>query len=198
MVRDVTTMTTRNSDARRPAYSRLAIFRDRFKRDQSGVTAIEFAMVATPFFMFLFGTIAVGLYFFITFSLENAVEQAARLIRTGQAQTSNPPMTTSQFKAKVCEKAPGFVDCTGKLRVNVVTATNFSGLTTPPCTDSSGQLVPDPPPSNVPGAAGDVVLVTVCYEWDLAGQIPFLKLGKMSNGSALIQAATTFRTEPYN
>jgi hypothetical protein len=39
--------------------------------------------------------------------------------------------------------------------------------------------------------------VTVCYEWELAGKIPFLNLANMANGSALIQASTTFRTEPY-
>lgn len=173
-------------------------FQKRFRNDDRGVTAIEFAMVATPFLMLLFGIIAVGLYFFVTFSLENAVEQAARLIRTGQAQTSTPPMTTAQFKTEVCNNAPSFVDCTNNLRVNVVTAGSFSGLTPPSCVDGGGSLIPEPTSANVPGAAGDAVLVTVCYEWELAGKMPFLKLGKMANGSALIQAATTFRTEPYN
>lgn len=182
----------------RAARERAGAFGRRVRDDEAGFTAVEFAMVAMPFLMLLFGTIAVGLYFFVTFSLENAVEKASRLIRTGQAQTSSPPMTTTQFKTMVCNEAPSFIDCTNKLRVNVAVATSFSALTAPSCTDSSGNLVPDPAASNVPGAAGDAVLVTVCYEWDLAGQIPFLKLGKMANGSALIQAATTFRTEPYN
>lgn len=182
----------------RTARTRAAILNKRLSKDESGATAIEFAMVAMPFLMLLFGTIAVGLYFFVTFTLENAVEQGARLIRTGQAQMANPPMTTTQFKTLVCNKAPGFIDCAGKLRVNVVAASSFSSLATPACTDSNGKLVPDAAVSNVPGAAGDAVLVTVCYEWTLAGQLPFLKLGKMANGSALIQAATTFRTEPYN
>lgn len=168
----------------------------RIRKDKRGFTAVEFAMVAPPFLMLLFGTIAVGLYFFVTFSLENAVEQSARLIRTGQAQSQDPPMTTTQFKAKVCSYAPSFVDCKNKLRVNVVTSATFSGLTEPACLDK-GKLIADPAPKNVPGAANDIVLVTVCYEWDLAGQFPFLKLGTMANGAALIRAATTFRTEPY-
>ena len=41
------------------------------------------------------------------------------------------------------------------------------------------------------------MLVTTCYEWQLAGSMPFLRLGHMNNGSALIQASTTFMTEPY-
>ena len=173
-------------------------FFSRLRRDENGFTAVEFALVATPFLALLFGIIAVGLYFFVQFSLENAVEQAARLIRTGQAQTRSPPMTTSQFKTEVCNRAPAFVDCGSKVRVNVQVFNSFSAISAPSCTDAGGNLVPDPPPTAVPGQAGEIVFVNVCYEWELAGKIPFLKLGKMGNGAALIQAATTFRTEPYN
>ena len=41
------------------------------------------------------------------------------------------------------------------------------------------------------------MLVTACYEWDLATVIPFIELGDMEGGASLIQAATTFRTEHY-
>ena len=60
--------------------SRLKAFGKDFSRDERGFTAVEFAMVAMPFLMLLFGTIAVGLYFFTTFTLENAVEKAAHRI----------------------------------------------------------------------------------------------------------------------
>ena len=182
----------------RAAHRRVKRFSRNVKNDENGFTAVEFAMVAMPFLMLLFGTIIVGLYFFITFSLENAVEQSSRLIRTGQAQTSSPPMTTSEFKTLVCNAAPSFLDCTNKLRVNVTTSSSFSSVAAPSCTDAGGNVIPAPTTEpNVPGSAGDVVLVTVCYEWELAGELPFLKLGKMANGSALIRTATVFRTEPY-
>ena len=167
----------------------------RFARDESGATAVEFALISLPFMGMMFGIIAVGLYFFVTFSLENAVERAARLIRTGQAQTQG--MTTDQFKQEVCNRAPGFIDCSGKIRVNVSVFSSFGSIAPPSCTDSGGDLVPEPTPTAVPGAAGDVVLVTVCYEWELAGKLPFIEIGKMNNGSALIRASTTFRTEPF-
>lgn len=165
------------------------------ERDENGFTAVEFAMVAPWFLMLLFGIMAVGLYFFTTFSLENAVDQAARLIRTGQAQETG--MTAAQFKVKVCENAPQYVDCTGKMRVNVVSAADPGALAPPSCTDAGGALIPPASSVFTPGAAGNYVLVTVCYEWELAGKIPFLHLGDMGNGSALIQAATTFKTEPF-
>jgi len=171
----------------------------RFRKHDDGATAVEFALIAMPFMAMMFGIITIGLYFFITFTLESAVERASRLIRTGQAQTQEPPMTVEQFKQEVCDLAPPFADCAGKIRVNVTEFPGGFGAITPPsCTNSSGNLVPNPPPGDtVPGAAGTVVLVTVCYEWELAQNMPYLELGKMGNGSALIRASTTFRTEPY-
>lgn len=169
----------------------------RWRRDRSGTTAIEFAFVATPFLMLLFGIMGVGLYFFTTFSLENAVEQTGRLIRTGQVQQGG--MTAQQFKDKVCELAPSFVDCTNKIRVNVLNFPDSEAIgpaSLPQCLDAAGKL--SDITSFAPGEADQVVLIWVCYEWALASKIPYLNLGNMSNGSRLIQAATTFRTEPYN
>ncbi len=185
-------------NSERNAGGRLRQFSARFYHDERGFTAVEFAMVAMPFLMLLFGTIGVGLFFFTTFSLENAVEKAARQIRTGQAQTGGK--TTSQFKQDVCDLAPSFVDCIGNLRINVISSGSFSGAAASigSCTDSGGNLIPDPTDVPVPGAAGDVVLVTVCYEWELPSVLPFIELGDMGSGSRLIRASTTFRTEPYN
>jgi hypothetical protein len=176
--------------ARRP-------FLRRWRSDASGTTAIEFAFVAGPFLMLLFGIMGVGLYFFTTFSLENAVERTGRLIRTGQVQQGG--MTAQQFKEKVCELAPAFVDCVNKLRVNVLNFPDSDAIgpgAMAECLDAGGNL------SDVtqfkPGDADQVVLIWVCYEWSMASKIPYLNLGNMGNGSRLIQAATTFRTEPYN
>lgn len=170
----------------------------RFSKNEDGFTAVEFGMVAMPFLMMLFGTIGVGLFFFTTFSLENAIEKASRQVRTGQAQSANK--TTDEFKQDVCNNAPSFVDCAGNLRVQVISNPTFSGAagSIGSCTDSGGDLIPEPTNTGVPGAAGEVVLVTVCYEWEMTQYIPFLDLGNMGNGSRLIQASTTFRTEPYN
>jgi len=169
----------------------------RWRRDRSGTTAVEFAFVAGPFLMLLFGIMGVGLFFFTTFSLENAVERTGRLIRTGQVQQGG--MNAQQFKEKVCELAPAFVDCVNKLRVNVLNFPDSEAIgpgTTPQCLDAGGNL--SDVTTYAPGEADQVVLIWVCYEWSMASKIPYLNLGNMGNGSRLIQAATTFRTEPYN
>ncbi|MEM9356483.1 MAG: TadE/TadG family type IV pilus assembly protein [Pseudomonadota bacterium] len=168
----------------------------RYRQNNDGSMAIEFAAVVIPFLMLLMGTVVVGLYFFVTFSLEHAVEQASRQIRTGQAQLAG--MTKDQFKANVCSHAPSFIDCTTDLRVNVIEVTGFNTAIPTSCVDGNGNLIANPADDPVPGQAGEVVLVMICYEWKLAGSLPFLDVGSMSNGSALIQAATAFRTEPYS
>ena len=106
-------------------------------------------------------------------------------------------MTKEQFKTEVCNRAPSFVDCNGKLRVNVQNFSNFSGAATGACLDG-GNLITDGNSKFEPGSAEAVVLVTVCYEWDLAKSFPFINLGDMGSGSRLIQASAVFRTEPYS
>jgi Flp pilus assembly protein TadG len=179
---------------KRPLSSRLLL--ERWKGDSRGVTAIEFAIVAVPFLMLLFGIIGVGLYFFTTFTLENGVEQSARLLRTGQAQNAN--YSADEFKQKVCDYLPGFIDCQGKVVVNVLSFANASDITTdslPSCTTSDGQL--NTVNQYTPGGASQIILVWACYEWELGGKLPYLNFGSFANGASLIQASTVFRAEPY-
>jgi Flp pilus assembly protein TadG len=167
----------------------------RFRANCEGVTALEFALVAMPFFAMLFGIIAVGLYFFTVYSMENAVEQAARVIRTGQAQQSG--MSPQDFKNKVCEYVPAHIDCQGKVFVNVKSYPNSADINAanmPKCLDGGGNLKTSA--DFVPGTQNMVVLVWACYEWDMA-KFPWVNFGDMANGSMLVQATTTFRTEPY-
>jgi Flp pilus assembly protein TadG len=189
---------TANAAFRSRALSHVAIACRRWQRDDRGATAIEFAMVAMPFFMFCFGILGVGLHYFSTNSLEHAVEAAARKIRTGQAQNSG--MTAGEFKALVCSEASGAIDCS-KLRVHVQSGDDWS-ISPKSCLGSDKKLAATAGSSSdkisdSSGEAAKVVLVTACYEWDLATVIPFIELGDMEGGASLIQAATTFRTEHY-
>ena len=175
-----------------PAPTTEGLFK-RLRRSEKGTTAIEFAMIALPFMMLLFGIITVGLYFFVTFTLENATEQAARLIRTGQVQTNG--MSAAAFKNEVCALAPPFVDCTNKLRVDVKSAAT-PALAAAQVLNGSN-LKSDGEMGWAPGTCNSYVQVTVFYEWTMTQILPFLKLGTMGNGSALIQAMAVFRSEPF-
>jgi Flp pilus assembly protein TadG len=166
----------------------------RWRKDEQGFTAVEFGMVALPFLMLLFGIIEIGLLYFTTFSLENATEQAARLIRTGQAKTGN--VDKAAFKTEVCNRVAVFADCTGKLRVDVQSFPNFAGIA-PPNGLAGGNLVTDGSTQYGIGNGGDVVLVTAFYQWDMTSIIPFLNLSNMNGNARLIQASAVFRNEPF-
>jgi Flp pilus assembly protein TadG len=174
----------------------------RWRRDQHGTTAVEFGFVGVPFLMLCFGVITVGLHFLTTYWLENAVERASRKIRTGEAQSTTAPMSIKTFRESICDPAGGsFIDCS-KLKIHVQSWADLASVQPKACLDGAGGLSGSTGSdtdnvSAFSGGANSYVLVTVCYEWELASRLPFLRLGKMNNGSALIQAATTFKTEPF-
>src|SRR5262245_61374441 len=99
-------------------------FLGRFGRAQKGVAAVEFAIIAIPFFLLLYAVIDTGLVFFAQSTLENGVATAARQIKTGQAQTSN--MSQTQFRTLICNQIKMLLKCDARLGVDVRRFTSFS------------------------------------------------------------------------
>ena len=165
-----------------------------FGRNSSGATALEFAIVAGPFLLLLFGIFALALVYAGNMTLENAAEQGARLIRTGEAQTQS--FDAARFKTEVCKYLTAPLSC-GGLKLDVRTFTNFASadLTNP--LDSSGNVKSGF--GYAPGVGGDVVVVRAFYEWDLLAAMPteLIRLSNMTNGNRLLIATVAFRNEPF-
>jgi Flp pilus assembly protein TadG len=186
------------------ARGRASFLLRRWRKDESGATAIEFAIVAMPFLLLLFGIMSVCLYFFANFSIENAALQAARGIRTGQLQQSlgiYAGAVTNEdrkqaFKKALCDKAPTFLDCNSKAVVIVQSNANFSGITAPVCANGN-VLINQSSAGFDTGGASSVVLITVCYPWSAGNKLPFFKIGNLQDGSVLMQSSVALRTEPY-
>jgi Flp pilus assembly protein TadG len=181
---------------RTPAWSSF----NRFKRQEDGSTAIEFAMVSIPFFILVFALFGFALYFFVMNSLDKGMDQTSRLIRTGQAQKAN--MTVSGFKQSICDLAGGWIQCP-KAQVFVQKFANWNAVAPTACLNSSGAVVTNSASGSdliatYSGTASEIVVVTTCYKWEFAQKIPFIALGNMSDGSLMMQTSTAFRTEPYN
>jgi Flp pilus assembly protein TadG len=66
-------------------------------RDQQGASAVEFALIAPVFFLFIFGIIAFGLLFWTQIGMQHGAEMAARCasINTTLCPTSNPSAITN-------------------------------------------------------------------------------------------------------
>ena len=104
-----------------------------FIKDSKGATAVEFALIATPFLAIIAALIQVFLLFFAQSLLENAVRASARQILTGQAQTQDASLTQAAaqaaFHQTVCNNAAALFTCTG-LMVDVQVANNWSSANT--------------------------------------------------------------------
>ncbi len=89
----------------------------RFVRQQSGIAAVEFGMVAAPFLALIFAILETSVIFFAGQALETAVADSGRLIMTGQAQTQG--FDQNAFKNAVCAKIFGLFDCINGIFIDV-------------------------------------------------------------------------------
>jgi len=166
----------------------------RFARQQDGVAAIEFAMVAVPFLALTFAILETALVFFATQALETAAADSARLIMTGQAQ--NAGYTKDDFKTQVCNRLAGsFFNCANGVYVDVKTYNNFASA------NASSPVVNGQFDSTKmgysPGTQGSIVVVTLYYQWPIHVSLLDANLPNLNGSYRLLAATSAFRNEPY-
>lgn len=181
--------------------NRLKAGMGRMRRSESGASAVEFALVAGPFFYVLGCICETGLILFTEYVIQNSVQEAGRLVRTGQAASSagTPIMTADQFKAAICDRVGAIIDCDGKVSVYVNNATSFASLsTTVPDPLTIGKKADGTPYTVVysPGKTLEAATVIATYDWYFA--LPFLNfLGNFDSDKARrIYGLAIFRNEP--
>jgi len=161
---------------------------------EAGATAVEFALVATPFLALLMAIMQTMIAFFAQRALDEVVSEASRVIQTGQAQVSN--LTQSQFANLVCQKTTILFTC-GSFMVNVQSSSAFStaSMTAPTLTFDSGGNVTNIWSYQI-GNPGDIVVVQVMYQWPLVlGPLGFT-LANLPNGNRLLVSSNVFKREP--
>ena len=165
----------------------------RFVRQQSGVAAVEFGMIAAPFLALIFAILETSVIFFAGQALETAVADSGRLIMTGQAQTQG--FDQNAFKNAVCAKIFGLFDCQNGVYVDVKTFTSFQNVTTPSPVDASGNFQNNF--SYQPGGPGDIVVVRLFYQYPVYVSLLGFNLSNVNGGKRLLAATAVFRNEPY-
>lgn len=169
----------------------------RMRHDEEGVTAIEFALIAAPFFALIIALLETALIHMTTLDLENAVKDASRQIRTGQAQEA--PLSAEQFKDLVCAKIVLIPSCKANpdLLIDVRSYENFDSITLDPSDlyDEDGNFIGSPDFSM--GSGLKVVVIRTYYRMKLLAQIPTIGLANAGPHHHMVEAIAVFRNEPF-
>ena len=184
-----------------PAARRVRAMFGRLRRDDSGATAVEMALIAAPFFAILFAIVQIGFRFFVAEALDTAVAEAARRIMTGQVQGNAAIASPSQFRDQVlCNPTdrilPSFMDC-DKLVVDVRRLSTFSDAA---FSDTAVDLLNGvTAPTYDPGTKGTIIVARAAYG------IPAVAPGLTGGGAYTIDGEQkyallgvfVFRNEPF-
>jgi TadE-like protein len=175
-------------------------FFGRFRRDSSGATAVEFAMIAPLFFLLLGVILETGLMLFTEYVIQTGVQEASRLVRTGQAQ--NASMAAGDLKGKICSLVGVIIDCPGKVTVYMASAKDFALLQAnmPSYLGVGKKADGSPGPSSYNcGGPSEAVGMIATYDWDFT--IPYFMnfLSNMSGNSNTRRLAgfAMFKNEPF-
>jgi Flp pilus assembly protein TadG len=173
-----------------------------FKRNERGSAAVEFAMVAIPFIGITFALFEIMMIFFVQTTLEAAIAEESRKVKTGQASTG-PGINAAAFKANVCARMMGMIDCNNRLFVMVENQPSAGSLPSP-FTDPT---ILASPPYTQNTAPNSIVVVRGFYMWPLmtpgitnvfkntSSSGPNNDLG---SNNRLLVATSAFRNEPFN
>lgn len=183
-----------------------AIRRSRaFARDDDAAVAVEFAVLALPFFTIIFAILETAIVFLAGQIFETAVQDSSRLIRTGQAQMAD--YDAAQYRAAICDGLYGMFDCapgSERLKVKVSVVANFAAATVGDpiaagCTPGGAAEDCNWTVSETyqPGVGSSVVLVEAYYKWPTIVNLPWFNLATQAGNNRLLSAVRVFRNEPF-
>ena len=167
----------------------------RWRSDDRGVTAVEFAMLIVPFMAVFMAILETSLFIFSQQSMQTAVENAHRIIMTGQAQGLNqsPTEAANAFKSALCQNMISVIDCPSMVKVDVKV-----GAPQPPSAylDANGGF-DDTKFGYNPGGRDAIVTVTAMAAYPLFMPSLLPQMVNSPGGKRLMQASYAFKNEPF-
>lgn len=186
----------------------------KFRKSDSGSTAIEFGILAIPFFMIIFATIETLLAFAGNQLLQNAVDSVSRKLRTGQItfNMGRPAtdMNEIEFRAEFCNEISIMLSCDqlpsgeNKLIIDLQTVTNYASIDTdiPTVSNAAFSQLDTSGFGYNPGGSGTINVLRVYYKWEIILDLirPHITNVRPEDGSTsyfLMVATTAFKNEGY-
>jgi Flp pilus assembly protein TadG len=167
----------------------------RLRQDQAGTVAIEFAIVALPFFTMIFAIIQLAMLLLTQQLLQTAVADTARLIRTGQAKTAG--WTISNYNTQVCSELYGMLDCTALQSYVTAYTTPTAISTSAPAVDKNGAYSSSASYDSNANSGATIVVAATYYQYPSLFAGLGLSVADQPNGTHLIGAVAAFRNEPF-
>lgn len=167
----------------------------RFSQEESGVTAVEFSLVALPFFAIIMAIIEAGLYFFAGQVMDTGFREASRMVRTGQSAGWSQE-TMRDAMCDLINQSSGLFNC-DSLYVDLRTTASFDAgsIWAEPITGNNFD------PSKISYDSGfcgnQLIIMRAYYEWPSFANILGSSLSNLANGNVLISSTAAFRTEPF-
>ena len=184
-------------------------------RSRDGAAAIEFALLAIPYFMVIFAILETFVAFAAEELVSNAVDTMGRRMRTGQITYNlgrTTDMSQTQFRQAFCNEISILISCSAtevatpsKLYLDVQTFSTFSAIptTVPKLSSDKYADINTAAFKYTPGGAGTINMLRAYYRWEIITDLvrPYITTIRPSNGSMptqyLIVATTAFQNEQY-
>jgi Flp pilus assembly protein TadG len=158
----------------------------RFRRDDRGATAIEFALVSPILIFALLSIVEICVLGMMTMGVNAAVQEASRRIRTGRADAA---ASAQGFKDQICGHLTGSLSqCRDRMTISVARYTRFS--------DANTAIAAAPDGAFNKGGPGDIIIVKVNYSWPML--TPVLRdVERDGPTHVIIPARVAFKNEPF-
>jgi Flp pilus assembly protein TadG len=153
----------------------------RFRKQEDGAAAVEFALIALPFFALIFAVFELAIFFFASRYVEDGLFNASRKVLTQRLPAGN---VCAEFKKELATNFTNWLDAS-KLVITAKPLSSFAG------TEAAADFASG---TCSFGAPGSVVVLSVTYPYPFNGF-------RFTSGSAKIGtnmplfASTAFRVE---
>jgi Flp pilus assembly protein TadG len=169
----------------------------RFRRDENGATAVEFALISVPFFMLLMSTVEMALMLWTSQQMEEAVFQGSRTMLTGESRAlySNPATAQQMFRDTLCANMTLISDCASRLQVDVQAFASFATATSNSAINSGA--LNTAAFGFQPATPSTIIVVRAVLSYPLTMSTWSQAFANLSNGDRALMANIAFRTEPF-
>lgn len=164
----------------------------KFVGDRKGSAAIEFAILALPFFVVIFAIAEIAVMYFVDSGLDAALHKAVRQVRVGVAKSGS--WDAAKLKDVICAELSYSFSCASKIKVRATVVTDMSSITKA-SPISGGNL-------NVTedfdlGDSGSYVLVQAFLPWSPTFRFYSISSAQLSDGSYVLGSAELIKNEPF-